>query len=57
MVLWDYTGTNGNEGDGGGGGGESYTQKRLLAGLVLFAMLKWGTVNLWGEAVTSVLEV
>lgn len=57
MVLWDFTGTNGNEGDGGGGGGESYTQKRLLAGLLLFAMLKWGTVNLWGEAVTSVLEV
>ena len=61
MVLWDFTGTNGNEGDGGGGGGESHThthtQKDSPAGLLLFAMLKWGTVNLWGEEVTSVLEV
>ena len=59
MVLWDFTGTNGNEGDGGGGGGESHThtQKDSPAGLLLFAMLKWGTVKLWGEEVTSVLEV
>ena len=59
MVLWDFTGTNGNDGDGGGGGGESHThtQTDSPAGLLLFAMLKWGTVNLWGEAVTSVLEV
>lgn len=39
------------------GAGSHTHKKTLLAGLLLFAMLKWGTVNLWGEAVTSVLEV
>ena len=59
MVLWDFTGTNGIEGDGGGGGGESQKKKKKDSptGLLLFAMLKWGTVNLWGEAVTTVVKV
>ena len=62
MVLWVFTGTNGNEGDGGGGGGESHTHththtQRLSGWTIIICELKWGTVNLWGEAVTSVLDV
>lgn len=47
MVLWDFTGANGNEGDVGGGGGESKKKKKRLSGwtVLVFAMLKWGTVN------------
>lgn len=39
-----------------GAGSHTHTKKDSPAGL-LFAMLKWGTVNLWGVAVTSVVKV
>ena len=50
-------GMKGMEVEGAGSHTHTHTQKDSPAGLLLFAMLKWGTVNLWGEAVTSVLEV
>ena len=41
----------------GAGSHKKKKKKDSPTGLLLFAMLKWGTVNLWGEAVTTVVKV
>ena len=51
-------GMKGMEVEGAGSHTHTHTHTQRLSGwTIIICELKWGTVNLWGEAVTSVLEV
>lgn len=49
LVLWDFTGTNGNEGDGGGRGRGSYTHKKdSLGWTIIICYVKAGYCKFMG---------